>query len=65
MPNQKFKYNIGTKRLDNAFTGFSVEFKGEIIKDGDNVVTEEPNMTNAQKWVIEYQNESDHGHDHD
>ena len=63
-PNQRFKYNIGTKRLENAFTGFAVEYYGEIAKTGDNVVTEEPNNTNAQKWLIEYQNEADHGHDH-
>lgn len=37
VPNQRWGYNLGTKRIANAFTGFAVEYYGETIAEGDNV----------------------------
>jgi len=42
MPNQKFKFNIGTSRLENAMTGRAVDTSKSIIEIGQNVVTGEP-----------------------
>lgn len=61
--NQRFKYNIGTKKLENVFTGNAVDVKADVIENGQNIDTEEPNHTVGQEWLIEYQ-EEEHGHDH-
>ena len=36
---------------------------GDKIMDHENINTNEPDKTNGQTWLIEYQSE-DHGHDH-
>ena len=64
LPNQRFKYDIGMKRLENAFTGFAVDITADVVKEGQNVNSNEPDSTIGQKWHIEYQAE-EHGHDHD
>lgn len=34
------------------------------MHNGANLLTNEPDSTDGQKWEIEYQNEAAHGHDH-
>lgn len=61
--NQRFKYNIGTKRLENAYSGRAMDVKKDVIEAGSNILTEEPDLTTGQKWIIDYQS-ADHGHNH-
>jgi len=63
LPNQRFKYDIGTKRFENTFTGYAVDVKADVIKPEQNILANEPDTTKGQQWVIEYQ--AEHGHDHD
>ena len=62
--NQRFKYDIGTERFENAFTGNALDVVKDKIVAGQNLITKEPDYTIGQKWKIEYQDEDDHGHDH-
>lgn len=32
--NQRFKYNIGTERFENKFTGFAMDIKNDRIQAG-------------------------------
>jgi len=48
LPNQRFKYNIGTKRIENLFTGRAMDVKKDIIKAGQEILTNEPDLTSGQ-----------------
>lgn len=34
LPNQRFKYDIGTERIENRFTGYALDVKNDKIEDG-------------------------------
>lgn len=57
MPNQKFKYNIGTSRLENSMTGRAIDTNKSVIELWQNVITAEPSQSGAQKWEIKYVND--------
>jgi hypothetical protein len=65
VPNQRWRYSIGTFRLENKFTGFAIDVAGDAATEGQNVDTSEPDQTNGQKWVVEYHDPCNHGHDDD
>jgi len=52
--NQRFKYNLGTKRIENVFTGRAMDIKGDKIVAGVNILTDEPDSGDGQKWLIDY-----------
>lgn len=62
--NQRFHYNIGTKKFENRFTGNAMDVFGDKLIDYENINTNEPDGTIGQEWIVDYQSE-DHGHDHD
>lgn len=64
LANQRFKYNVATKRIENRFTGNALDVKADVIIAGQNIVSEEPDLTDGQQWEIQYQSE-EHGHDHE
>ena len=61
--NQRWKYNIGTKRFENKFTGRAMDVFKDVIAVGSNILTNDADLTTGQRWIIDYQSE-DHGHDH-
>jgi len=52
--NQRFKYDIGTERFENMFTGNALDVVKDVIEAGSNLITKEPDLTKGQKWEIEY-----------
>jgi len=61
--NQRFKYNLGTERLENRYSGRALDIANDKIIAGQNIFTNEPDQTQGQKWKIQYQSK-EHGHDH-
>lgn len=61
--NQRFHYNLATKKFQNRFTGNAMDIFGDKVIDEENINTNEPDDTIGQVWHIEYQS-ADHGHDH-
>lgn len=61
--NQRFHYNIATKRFQNRYSGNAMDVFADKMIPGENINTNEPDDTVGQKWLIDYQSE-DHGHDH-
>lgn len=43
--NQRWRYNIGTKRMTNRFTGFALDVYGDKLVPGQNCNTNEPDDT--------------------
>jgi len=63
LANQRFHYNVVTKRMQNKMTGFAMDVFGDKIIEKENINANEPDNSIGQKWVIDYQSAS-HGHDH-
>jgi len=61
--NQRFHYNMVSKKFTNRFTGNAMDVFGDKLTELQNINTGEPDNTNGQGWIIDYQSAS-HGHDH-
>lgn len=45
LPNQRFKYNLGTKKLENKFTGYAIDIAADVVKADQNISSNEPDST--------------------
>jgi len=62
--NQRFHYNLSTKKFQNRFTGNAMDVFGDKMIELENINTNEPDNSAGQTWIIDYQSAS-HGHDHE
>lgn len=63
LANQRFHYNISNHKFTNRFTGNAMDVFGDKIIELENINTNEPDNSEGQSWIIDYQSDS-HGHDH-